>query len=62
MIYVFDPAGNVVATHPTPVDMPTNCAFAGAGLSVLYVTFGTGYLYRVPDAGMRGHIIYPRSP
>ncbi len=62
MIYVFDPNGNVISTHPTPVEMPTNCAFAEADLSVLYVTFGTGYLYRVPNTGMRGHIIYPQSP
>ncbi len=61
MIYVFAPDGEVISTHPTPVDMPTNCAFAEAGLAVLYVTFGTGYLYRVPDTGMRGHIIYPVS-
>ena len=59
MIYVFAPGGRVISTHPTPVDMPTNCTFGEAGLDVLYVTFGTGHVYRAPDTGRRGRLAYP---
>jgi gluconolactonase len=60
-IYVFDPAGKVLATIPTPGD-PTNCVFGrGADASSLYVTCasskqpGTKYgLYRI-TLGTRGH-------
>jgi gluconolactonase len=60
-IYVFDPAGKLLATIPTPGD-PTNCVFGGgADGSSLYVTCanskqpGTKYgLYRI-TLGTRGH-------
>ena len=45
MIYVFTPTGRVLETHPVPADRPTNCAFGGPGLDMLYVTTGTGGLY-----------------
>jgi gluconolactonase len=60
MIYVFEQSGLVRSTHPTPADMPTNCTFGGSGLNELFVTFGTGYLYRVPNSGMQGHLAYPQ--
>jgi gluconolactonase len=60
MIYIFSPDGEVLSTYETPVDGPTNCAFAEDDLSVLYVTFATGYLYRVPNTGMSGHILFPQ--
>ena len=56
MIYVFEPSGRVLSTHPTPADRPTNCTFAEAGRNVLYVTFGGGELYRVADTGLVGAV------
>ena len=56
MIYVFEPSGRVLSTHPTPADRPTNCTFAEAGRSVLYVTFGGGELYRVANTGLAGAV------
>ena len=46
MIYVFESSGRVLQTHPVPVDMPTNCCFGGEGLTELYVTAGSGHLFR----------------
>ena len=54
MIYVFEPSGRVVSTHPSPADRPTNCTFAEAGRGVLYVTFAGGELYRVSNTGLHG--------
>lgn len=54
MIYVFGARGRVVSTHPTPSDRPTNCAFGGQKLDVLYVTFGGGEVYRVSNTGLSG--------
>ena len=59
MIYVFTQTGRVVFTLRTPDDMPTNCAFGGSALDTLFVTFGTGSLYAIPNTGMRGHLAYP---
>jgi gluconolactonase len=61
MIYVFAPSGRVISTHRTPpeTDSPTNCTYAEEGLDVLYVTFATGHVYRVPDTGLRGHLLFP---
>ena len=56
MIYVFEPSGRVVSTHPSPADRPTNCTFAEAERGVLYVTFSGGELYRVSDTGLYGAI------
>ena len=56
MIYVFEPSGRVVSTHPSPADKPTNCTFAEAGRGVLYVTFSGGELYRVAGTGLRGAV------
>lgn len=46
MIYVFSSSGELLETHTTPVDRPSNCTFAGEDLSTLYVTTGEGYLLR----------------
>ncbi|NQW17191.1 MAG: SMP-30/gluconolactonase/LRE family protein [Chloroflexi bacterium] len=59
MLYLFAPSGRVISTAPTPADSPTNCAFAEDGLAVLYVTFATGHVYRVPNSGLTGHRLYP---
>lgn len=59
MIYVFEPSGLVRSTHRTPAESPTNCTFGGSSLSDLYVTFATGFVYRVTGTGMTGHLAYP---
>jgi gluconolactonase len=46
LIYVFSPSGTVLETHPVPCTRPTNCAFGGQDLSVLYVTSIEGFLFR----------------
>ena len=58
MIYVFAPNGRVLETHPVPVDRPTNCAFGGDDMSVLYVTSIDGQLLRA-QTDRQGWIIYP---
>ena len=45
MIYVFEPNGRVLETHPFPIN-PTNCAFGDADGQSLYVISLDGYLYR----------------
>lgn len=59
MLYLFAPSGRVLSTAPTPADSPTNCAFAEEGLNVIYVTFATGHVYRVPGSGLSGLRLYP---
>jgi gluconolactonase len=46
LLYVFTPKGRVLETHPYPADRPTNCAFGGEDLSILYATGFDGHLYR----------------
>lgn len=60
MIYVFSPEGEVVETHSTPVDRPTNCTFGGAELSDLYVTNSEGYLFTT-KTNMTGRVNCPGS-
>ncbi len=43
-VYVFSQDGEVIERHQLPVEEPTNCTFAGPGLSELYVTTIGGYL------------------
>ena len=59
LVYVLEPSGRVVATHPVPDGAPTNCAFGGADLDRLFVTTDTGQLYQVQDTGRRGAARYP---
>lgn len=59
MIYVFEQSGLVRSSHRTPAEAPTNCTFGGGSLSDLYVTFASGYVYRVTDTGMTGQLAYP---
>ena len=58
MIYVFSPSGEVLETHPLPVDRPTNCSFGGPDLSTLYVTTSGGHLFRTPTE-RTGRLAYP---
>jgi len=60
MIYVFDPKGRVLETHPTPCLRPTNCCFAGPDLTELYVTSIQGHLLRVRDTGLKGYLLFPK--
>lgn len=59
MIYVFSPTGRVLATHPTPIDTPTNCTFGDPDLTTLYITSRAGHLYRVRNTGHQGWLIWP---
>ena len=54
LIYVFEDSGRVVETHPLEGDFPTNLCFGGEGLTDLYITAGSGYLYRVRDCSYTG--------
>lgn len=56
MVTVFEPSGRIVATHPTPADRPTNCAFVGEDL---YVTSIQGHLLVARETGMTGHVLWP---
>ena len=60
MLYVFSSSGELLETHPTPVDRPANCTFGGEDLSVLYVTTGEGYLLRA-FTDRQGRLNYPKS-
>jgi sugar lactone lactonase YvrE len=52
MIYVFSPAGAVLAAHALPSGTPVKCAFGDDALATLYVTTQEGDLYRVRDTGL----------
>ena len=61
LIYIFDTKGRVLETHEVPSDMPTNCTFGGKNLDTLFVTCGTGKLYKVENTALTGHLIYPKK-
>ena len=65
MIYIFEPSGRVMETHPCPIvgpfPKPTNCAFGDPDLSSLYITTGNGHLYRVQNTGRRGWPLHGSS-
>jgi gluconolactonase len=61
-IAIFAPDGAVLEEHPLPDGRPTNCAFGGAVLDVLYVTSITGHLYRIANTGRRGSLAPPHIP
>ena len=58
MIYVFEPDGRVIETHPVPVESPTNCKFGGPNLQTLFVTSIQGYLLRA-ETERTGRLAYP---
>ena len=58
MIYVFSPSGEVLETHPLPVDRPTNCSFGGPDMSTLYVTTSGGHLFKT-STEHTGRLAYP---
>jgi gluconolactonase len=59
-IAVFAPDGSVLEEHLLPAGRPTNCAFGGPNLDVLYVTTMDGRLYRVANTGRRGALQPPQ--
>ncbi len=60
MIYVFEPDGRIVETHPVPVIKPTNCTFGGPDLETLFVTSIEGLLLRT-ETGRQGRLNFPVS-
>ena len=58
MVYVFSPSGDVLETHPVPVDSPTNCTFGGPDLTTLYVTTGGGCVFQV-QTERQGRLLFP---
>jgi gluconolactonase len=54
LVYVFQPSGRVLETHPVPEGDPTNCAFGGMDLDRLFVTTSNGSLYQVRSPGRQG--------
>lgn len=60
MIYVFSPSGEVLETHPTPADQPTNCTFGGPDLTTLFVTNGGGDLFQA-QTDRQGRLHYPKA-
>ncbi len=60
MIYVFAPNGRVLETHPVPSDRPTNCTFGGPDLTTLYVTAGSGDVFRT-ETNRRGRLWFPKA-
>lgn len=60
MLYVFDPNGHVLETHPFPTEPPTNCCFGGTDLSTLFVTGYDGCLYKA-ETNRKGLLEAPDS-
>ena len=58
MVYVFALSSRTLETHPVPVDWPTNCAFGGMGLDILYVTTHGGYLFRAANTAKKGSVLF----
>jgi gluconolactonase len=54
LVYVFSPSGAVLEAHEVPDDLPMRCAFGGPGRDVLYVTTGSGRLWRASGTGRQG--------
>lgn len=57
-VYVFSPSGDILERYHVPVNMPTNCTFAGPDLSELYVTSIDGCLL-VGQTEVKGRLWYP---
>lgn len=55
-IAIFATDGTLREEHLLPAGRPTNCAFGGQDLDILYVTTLDGRLYRVANTGRRGQL------
>ncbi len=53
-LMLFSPSGELLAEHPAPTDLPMRCAFGGANLEDIYLTTGTGEVFRAQGTGLRG--------
>ena len=53
-IHVISPEGTVLESHSAPADMPMRCALGDSDLDSLYVTTGSGELFRARKIGRRG--------
>jgi sugar lactone lactonase YvrE len=51
---VFSAGGTLLGRHAVPSDLPMRCAFGAADLATLFLTTGTGHLYRCRNSGRRG--------
>lgn len=58
LIQIMTPQGRVLETHPSPVDMPTNCCFGGPDLSTFYLTTYDGHLFKA-ETNRRGWLLPP---
>ena len=58
MVYVFALSGRTLETHPVLVDWPTNCAFGGMGLDILYVTTHGGHLFRAVNTPKKRSVLF----
>lgn len=54
LIYIVSPTGRILETQAFPDDCPMRCTFGGNGLDELYVTSGTGHLWRARQTGRVG--------
>ena len=59
-VYVFSPSGEMLETHPLPVDRPTNCTFGGPELTTLYVTNNEGHLLQA-NTERQGELLFPKA-
>ena len=54
LVHVFAPNGALLESHPIPADLPNKCCFGGPELDTLYVTTGSGQLFRAAAVGRHG--------
>jgi gluconolactonase len=54
LVHIFAPSGALIESHPIPTDLPNKCCFGGPELDTLYVTTGSGQLFRAAAGGRRG--------
>lgn len=59
VVYVINPTGVILESHPFPEDLPMRCAFGGRNLDTLYVTTGLGNLYQAKLKGRTGFKRFP---
>lgn len=60
-VAIFATDGTLLEEHPLPAGRPSNCAFGGQALDILFVTTLDGRLYRVANTGRRGHLQPPAA-
>ena len=58
LVYLFNPKGRVLETHPTPCSRPTNCSWGDEDLQTLYLTSYCGGLFRTRTP-LKGSLFSP---